>query len=146
MKTRAFLLFSLLALASGACGSSAEQADTSQDALEADSAPDAVYVANARTFFEALLNEGTNRDTARIPYSEMPERLAKALERNNPDPKREWADEAYRAKVKNARGHLVLVYAIVGGIDDEGEDITLYTPSARQFADGNDYRGFEWTQ
>jgi hypothetical protein len=147
MQTRSpFLFSSLLALCLAACGS-ASPADTdgsSEDAIEADAAPDAVYIANAKSFFEALVNENTNRDSARITYAELPQKLAKPLEKNNPDPNAEWAAEAYRTKVKNARGHMVLVYGIMDGIDDEGESITLYTSSSRQFAEGDDYRGFVW--
>src|SRR5262245_52416236 len=144
MKTRTFLLLSLLALPLTACTSPADPAtdDTADEALENDAAPDPVYIANAKAFFEALVNENKNRDSARITYDQLPDKLAKPIKRNNPDPNAEWAAEAYRTKVKNARGHLVIVYGIMDGIDDVGESITLYTSSAREFAEGDDYRGF----
>jgi hypothetical protein len=143
-----FLTLPLLCLAL-ACGSAADPSPndgTSEDALEADSALDPVYIANAKAFFEPLVTEFKHRDTARIPYSALPEKLAKEVEQNNPDPKAEWAAEAYRTKVKNARGHAVVVFGVMDGIDDEGESITLYTSTGRDFAEGDDYRGFRWTK
>jgi hypothetical protein len=128
------------------CGSSADTTEdpqaTTDDALDASKDP--VAIANAKSFFEALLEDNTNRDTARIPYSDLPSKLAAEVSKNNPHPHAEWADEAYRAKVDDSHGRLTTVYAVVGGIDDEGESITLYTNRGKDIADGDDYRGFEW--
>ena len=128
------------------CSSTADSAASTDDALEADAALDPAYVARAKAFYEDMLNENKNRDAARIPYASLPPTLAKYLEKAFPDPTVEGAAEAYRAKVPNARGQLLVAFAIVDGISDEGESITLYTSRARDFAEGDDYRGFEWTK
>lgn len=146
MASKLFVLpLSLLLIAGCAAQTDApadEQAAESADDLTAGTDP--VVLANAKAFFEALVDRNEHRDESRIPYSQLPGRLAKEVAKNNPHPKAEWAAEAYRTQVKNSKGHLVTIYGVMDGIDDEGETITVYTSSAKQIATGDDYRGFVW--
>jgi hypothetical protein len=144
-KAMTFTLLSLLCLSALACSAPAEPTETSSDGADAlTAATDPVYIANAKTFFEALVNDFKNRDTARITYEQLPKQLEKTTKDNNPDPNAGLAAQAFETKVKNAKGHLVIVYGIMDGFSDEGETITLYTSSSKEFAEGDDYRGFVW--
>jgi hypothetical protein len=105
---------------------------------------DPVALANAKTFYEALLEQDEHRAESTIAYRELPPALARQVAHDNPNPKDDWAAEAFRTKVKDSAGHLVVMFAVEDGIDDEGASITIYSASGKKLADGDDYRGFEW--
>jgi hypothetical protein len=141
--TIALCIFALAACAAPA-GEPGDAPATASGAI-ASAAPDATMLANAKTFYEALMEQDEHRQESDVPYRALPPKIARALERNWPNPKAEWAAEAFRTEVLDSAGRKVVVFAVIDGIDDEGADITLYSKDGRKLAEGDDYRGFEWT-
>ena len=144
-----FLAALSLAAVTGGCTArtaSSDEAPSAATSEDLTAAKDPVLIANAKAFFQALVEHNDNRVSARIPYASLPGRLGEDLAANNPDPNQEWAAEAYRTRVKNSKGNFATVYGVIDGIDDEGEDITVYTSNATSIGYGDDYRGFEWTK
>jgi hypothetical protein len=149
MNAKLFVFPLALVLFAGCAAPTSNEAPADESAETADdltAGSDPVVLANAKDFFEKLVNENVHRDDARIPYSKLPAKLAKEVEKNNPNPKQEWAAEAYRTRVQNGKGNLVTIFGVMDGIDDEGESITVYTSTGKEIASGDDYRGFEWNK
>lgn len=135
-----------LAVCTGCATSSGpEVASESGSEIKAETV-DPTALANAKTFYEALMEQDEHRAEAEIPYKKLPPKLARALEHDWPNPHAEWAAEAFETKVKDGAGHDVVMFGVIDGIDDEGSTITIYSASGKQLAEGDDYRGFEWNK
>jgi hypothetical protein len=152
MNKTALLSFSLLSVVAVGCAAPAVQSTESDDAeasADLTAASDPVLLANAKTYVEHISGaEGTYwNDTSplqTIPYADLPSNIAKSVARDNPNPKAEWAAVAVKTTVLNAKGKAKTIYIVIDGIDDEGEDFTVYTSGGKQIAQADDYRGLEW--
>jgi hypothetical protein len=139
------LCFFTLAACAAPSSEPSEAPAAASDELVANAAPDATMLAGAKAFYEALMEQDEHRAESEIPYRELPSKLARELQRAYPNPKAEWAAEAFRTEILDSAGRRVVVFAVIDGIDDEGADITLYTKDGRKIAEGDDYRGFSWS-
>jgi hypothetical protein len=113
------------------------------------SANDSVLVSNAKTYVEHIQGaEGTYWSSEgklhRISYQDLPSKLAKSVEKDNPDPTDEWAAVALTTTVLDSKGQQKTIYIVIDGIDDEGEAFTIYTSGGKKIAEGEDYRGMQW--
>ena len=140
------LVLALVATIMG-CASPSDSSATDDDAseLERSSAPDPVLVQNAKAFFQALFEHDEGREESSIAYDELPANIRVPLARENPNPRREWAAQAFRTKVRNGKGKSTVVYGVIDAIDDQGARLTVYTSRGRQIAQANGYRGFYWS-
>jgi hypothetical protein len=145
------LSLALLSLASAslvACAGSDDAAPEVSDASGADlsAAPapgvDATAIANAESFFNDLLYHGEgDRKAYEITYAKLPPNIGKPLIHDNPHPKDDdWSPEAFASTFKNAAGKDVKIFLVMDGIDDEGENDTLYDIRGKQLASGDTYR------
>jgi hypothetical protein len=110
---------------------------------------DPILLANAKAYVEHIDGaEGTYWSSEgklhRIAYEELPSALAKKVAKDNPDPKEEWAAVALTTTVLNSKGQPKTIYIVIDGIDDEGEEFTVYTSGGKQIAEADDYRGLRW--
>src|SRR5262249_15231980 len=114
------LLAAVVALAISAAVGCASPADPSSDdtaagteaalsSSDGSAATDPVLLANAKKFVEDIQGaEGSYWSSEgklhRIAYQDLPSKLAKSVEKDNPDPKEEWAAVALTTAVLDSKG------------------------------------------
>jgi hypothetical protein len=128
---------------------SAAAAESALSSSDLSAANDPILVANAKAYVEHIEGaEGTYWSSEgklhRIAYQELPPKLAKSVAHDNPDPKAEWAAVALTTTVLASKGEPKTIYVVIDGIDDEGEEFTVYTSGGKKIAEADDYRGLRW--